>query len=215
MARKITIKKYYKPSLGKYVNQDGYDRKVNDLPEREKFEKSKIFTLNNEKEIKKAETFKAKLENKGLSVSVTTKGFDKVMISRKNALPLEKPNLGSKRWTMWAWDNGGWQERFTQTRDDRPKDSKTVMWLPYGDKPIQNKDNKFHEYTIAFDAGKPYEDYADSDRELRKKLEAFYVRNKGDDYPYDVVVFNSKGRDITEDQFITEMIAEIMEDNEE
>ena len=40
----------------------------------------KIFNLNTEKDFKKAERFKANLENKGLKVSTLTYSFNRVLI---------------------------------------------------------------------------------------------------------------------------------------
>jgi len=67
-------------------------------------------------------------------------------------------------------------------------------------------------YKIVFDNGKPYEQNAYSNEDLKEQLKEFYLRNKEEDNAqYDAEVFNDKGEDISESQFIKEMISEIIE----
>lgn len=66
------------------------------------------------------------------------------------------------------------------------------------------------KYKIIFDAGKPFELLADSDEALEYELRRFYKENKNSDYPYDVTIFNEQGDNISETQFIEEMIGEII-----
>lgn len=68
-------------------------------------------------------------------------------------------------------------------------------------------------YKLAIDAGCPFELSIDSEEELRAELVKLNAASKTDDYPYmDVTVYNDKGEDITESQFIEEMIREIIGD---
>lgn len=78
-----------------------------------------------------------------------------------------------------------------------------------------------NKYKIIFDNGKPYTDYANSEEELKVKLKDFYVNNKSglsETYYYDVEVFDCEDedneKDISESQFIQEMISEIIEEEE-
>jgi len=67
-------------------------------------------------------------------------------------------------------------------------------------------------YTIIFDNGKPSESKADGEADLRAELKRIYEAQQNGDYAYcDVKVYNGDGEDISESQFITEMISEIME----
>jgi len=70
-------------------------------------------------------------------------------------------------------------------------------------------------YKIVFDNGKPYETTAKDELELKAKLKEFYLNNKeSEDYAYyDAFVYDENGEDITESQFITEIIGDIL--NEE
>ena len=66
------------------------------------------------------------------------------------------------------------------------------------------------KYKIIFDAGKPYEIVVNSDEELKKELTDFYDSNKDNSSYMDAFVYNSEDEDISESQFISEMIAEII-----
>lgn len=73
------------------------------------------------------------------------------------------------------------------------------------------------KYTIIFDIGKPYEVVVDSDEALEKELREFYINSikDKDDFAYcDVKVYDENDEDITEAQFINEMVSEIMEEVE-
>ena len=66
-----------------------------------------------------------------------------------------------------------------------------------------------HKYSIIFDAGKPFEDYADTDAELKAKLKEWFIEYYTKDEPFDVFVFNDQGEDITYEQFVNEIVEEI------
>jgi hypothetical protein len=66
-------------------------------------------------------------------------------------------------------------------------------------------------YKIVFDNGKPYENNAYDDEDLKDKLKEFYLENKDSGDFYDCKVYNTEGEEITESQFIQEMIGEILE----
>jgi hypothetical protein len=70
------------------------------------------------------------------------------------------------------------------------------------------------KYKVVFDDGKPYERTFSSESALKKAIKDFYLKHKDSDDYYDSHVYNSKGDDITESQFITEMVGQIMEDAE-
>ena len=71
-------------------------------------------------------------------------------------------------------------------------------------------------YSVVVDAGKPFE-YSGivGDEALEALLKKIYVEEvlpaAADDFPIDVFVYNSKDEDITETQFVSEMIAKIMD----
>lgn len=68
-------------------------------------------------------------------------------------------------------------------------------------------------YKVVFDNGKPYEEEFKTDEELKAGLKSFYVNSQenGEGYYMDAQVFNDKGEDISESQFIAEMIGEIID----
>jgi len=65
------------------------------------------------------------------------------------------------------------------------------------------------KYKLIFDTGKPYEEQAENEEELKQKLKEFYEQNKDSSYDYDVKVYDDKGKDISENQFIQEIISDI------
>lgn len=67
------------------------------------------------------------------------------------------------------------------------------------------------KYKIVFDSGKPFEVICESDEALEKALRDFYEYNKDSDYQYDAKIYNEKDEDISEAQFIQEMIGEMIE----
>jgi len=67
-------------------------------------------------------------------------------------------------------------------------------------------------WVVLFDTGKPYEIHYANDEELAVGLRDFYWAHKDSDYTYDVKVYNARGDDFTETQFINEMIEEILGD---
>lgn len=66
------------------------------------------------------------------------------------------------------------------------------------------------KYTAIFDAGKPYDVGYDSDESLQKGLKDFFLQHRQGDYQFDVKVYNSLDEDISESQFISEMVADIL-----
>lgn len=67
------------------------------------------------------------------------------------------------------------------------------------------------KYKILFDNGKPFTLLVDSDDELKAQLKCFYLGNRDNAYA-DAVIYNAKHKDISETQFIEEMIKEILEE---
>ena len=65
-------------------------------------------------------------------------------------------------------------------------------------------------YKIIFDDGKPHETIVNGERALKRVLKEFYQKNAHTDYPYDAHVYNSEGDDITESQFIEEMVGKFL-----
>lgn len=65
-------------------------------------------------------------------------------------------------------------------------------------------------FKVIFDAGRPYEVLFNSEEALKDGLKRFYEENnEPDGYPFDAKVFNSENEDISESQFIEEIIGEI------
>jgi len=69
------------------------------------------------------------------------------------------------------------------------------------------------KYKIIFNVGKPYEVVVNNEDELKQKLKEFYETYKeNEEYSYyEVNVFNENDDDITESQFIEEIVGEILE----
>ena len=64
------------------------------------------------------------------------------------------------------------------------------------------------KYKIIIDAGIPYTEQADTDEELQKILKE--LKTKAENEPHlDIIILNEKEEDISETQFIQEMIAEL------
>ena len=71
------------------------------------------------------------------------------------------------------------------------------------------------KYIILFDSGKPYEIKVYSDEQLIKELKDFWNINKDPDSGYyNAIVYDSSGEDISETQFISEIIGDIIEEGE-
>ena len=72
-------------------------------------------------------------------------------------------------------------------------------------------------YKVVFDAGKPYEVIFKNETDLKNALKEFYENNKENDEPFNSVVYRLTGdflnieEDISESQFISEMISDIIE----
>lgn len=77
---------------------------------------------------------------------------------------------------------------------------------------IRNSDN----YEVIFDDGKPYNKVYNSGESLKEGLKEFYLRNNNcrEVGLYDISVY-SEGEDITESQFIEDIIADILNDFKE
>lgn len=72
--------------------------------------------------------------------------------------------------------------------------------------------NLNESFKVIFDSGKPYEEEFKGEEELRAGLLKFYQENKEQDYFYDVKVF-LQGEDISESQRVSEIIGEILEND--
>ena len=67
-------------------------------------------------------------------------------------------------------------------------------------------------YKVFFYDGKTYEDFFNSEEDLREGLKSFYLKNKDEDYFYNVAVFNELNEDISDSQFITELIGGFLDE---
>lgn len=67
------------------------------------------------------------------------------------------------------------------------------------------------EYKIVLDLGKPIEFEVDGYKELKKKLTEIKEEYWEEEY-FDVHIYDKKGEDITEAQFVQEMVDEILEE---
>jgi hypothetical protein len=77
----------------------------------------------------------------------------------------------------------------------------------------KHRDRNDMNYKIIFDNGKPYEVLVLNERELKTELEKFYRMNKLiDNENFDCKVFDYEDNDISETQFISELIQEIIKD---
>jgi len=77
---------------------------------------------------------------------------------------------------------------------------------------VQRYSSSVPKFTIVFDDGKPSDKTVSGFPALKKELRAFYVRNKDNDYQYDVQVFDARGVDVSETQVVQEMIEEIIDE---
>jgi len=65
-------------------------------------------------------------------------------------------------------------------------------------------------FKLIIDNGKPYEVIVNDDNELKVKLEEFKKMADSGDYAYfDIIILNEKDEDISESQFINELIGEL------
>lgn len=71
------------------------------------------------------------------------------------------------------------------------------------------------KYKVILDNGKPQEEIATDEEDLKSILEAFYLSNKGSDFQFNAYVLNEKNEDISESQFISELIADIMDSDKD
>lgn len=67
------------------------------------------------------------------------------------------------------------------------------------------------KYKVVYDIGKPYETEYSSDKELAKGMKDFYIQNKDNGGYLDCKVYNETGEDISDSQFIQEIVANIIE----
>ena len=67
-------------------------------------------------------------------------------------------------------------------------------------------------YKVVFDNGKPYEEYFKTETDLKKALKKFYDDNNNSTIfnNFDCQVFNDDDEDITDSQFINEIVGEII-----
>lgn len=69
-------------------------------------------------------------------------------------------------------------------------------------------------YRVVFDNGKPYEETYKGVVELTEGLKKFYEQNKDSDYQFDFTVYDERGNDMSESQFVQEIVAEILEEHD-
>ena len=68
------------------------------------------------------------------------------------------------------------------------------------------------KYKIIIDMGIPYTEEANTDEELKQKLEEIRVKQEVENPPYfDLIILDESGMDISESPFIIEMIEELLE----
>jgi hypothetical protein len=70
------------------------------------------------------------------------------------------------------------------------------------------------QYKIIFDNGKPFEEIVYNEIDLKNKLREFYLLNKDNDNYFNAIVLNEKDEDISESQFIEEIIGDILNEEE-
>ena len=66
-------------------------------------------------------------------------------------------------------------------------------------------------YSVIFDNGKPYTEVFNTAEDLKQGLKDFYDRQDKEDY-FTAEVFNQEGEEITESQFINEMVGDFLND---
>ena len=96
------------------------------------------------------------------------------------------------------------QEKWAASREPPEEDVEDRLYEEY-------KDRQAETYYIVSDYGKPDMEKVESDSALQKRLKELYYLSIDEEHPYfDVIVLNYKEEDITESQFISEMVADIM-----
>jgi len=77
------------------------------------------------------------------------------------------------------------------------------------------------KYRVVFGAGKPYEEFFVGETALKQGLKDFYTQNlkdNEDNYPFDAIIYtiDTEGEEIniSESQFINELIGEILMEEE-
>jgi len=69
------------------------------------------------------------------------------------------------------------------------------------------------KFKAIFDNGKPFEEVYNNEEDLKNALKQFYLKSQKEEYPYfDVIILNENEEDISECQFIQEMIRDIIKD---
>jgi len=69
-------------------------------------------------------------------------------------------------------------------------------------------------FSVVIDNGKPYTETANNEDELFNILKKNYAESQNTEYPYfDIKIYNKDGDDISEQQFISEMISVIMDED--
>lgn len=79
---------------------------------------------------------------------------------------------------------------------------------------VKRNPKKKVKYIAIYDNGKPYEEKYSTENGLKNGLKDFYLKNKDNDDDYDVKIYDTSKREISESQWIQEMIADIMEEVE-
>jgi deoxyadenosine/deoxycytidine kinase len=70
-------------------------------------------------------------------------------------------------------------------------------------------------YEVVFDAGKPWSETFEDEESLTQALKDFYEQHKYEGDTFDVVIYDEAGIDISESQSIQEIIAQILEEDED
>jgi hypothetical protein len=71
---------------------------------------------------------------------------------------------------------------------------------------------KVARYQVIYDYGKPWSEYYASDEDLEAGLRRFFEAHKSEDGYYDAKVYDVEGNDLSEEQFVAEIVAKIMEE---
>lgn len=77
------------------------------------------------------------------------------------------------------------------------------------------KTTNIQRYThiIVFDAGIPYTAHVNGEKELKSKIEKFYLQHKGQD-DFDFKVYNTNNEDVSDSQMVQELVADIIQKHE-
>jgi hypothetical protein len=92
------------------------------------------------------------------------------------------------------------------------KNLKSYRIIEYKGKEFKLSLEEITRYKVIYYIGKPFEVFYNTDEELKEGLKSFYLKHKDKDYFFDVNVFNSLDENITESQFIEEMVGEFLDE---